>query len=72
MDNIDRFNDAVKNVAISWRNIFAFVASIFVIGTVLPIAGSSAAAWVIISWVIVAIMAFLVFFYRKGTKKEAP
>jgi Sec-independent protein translocase protein TatA len=73
VDNLDRFNDAVSKVAISWRNIFAFVAFVYVIGTVLGIAGGGPKAWIIISWVIIAIMAVLIYLVkgpRNKTKKE--
>ena len=71
VDNLDRFNDTASKVATNWRNIFAFVACVFVLGTVLAAAGSSATAWLIISWIVVAIMACLVFFFRKQPKKES-
>jgi len=69
VDNLDRFNDVVSQVAISWRNIFAFVAFVYVIGTVFSIAGGGPMAWIIISWIIIAIMAVLIYL-RKGIRRE--
>jgi hypothetical protein len=71
MDTLDRFNEAVVKAAISWRNIFAFVASVFLLGTLLEIAESSPGAWLIISWALIAVLAFLIFFTRKRHEKTA-
>jgi uncharacterized membrane protein YhaH (DUF805 family) len=73
VDNLDRFNEAVGKVAISWRNIFAFVAFVYVIGTVFSIAGGGPTAWIIISWVTICIIAVLIYLVKRSqdkTKKE--
>ena len=71
MDKLDRFNNAITDISVSWRNIFVFAAGIFVAGTIFAIAGESKTAWVIISWIIVAVLAFLFFYMpRKETKEE--
>ena len=69
VDKLDLFNNAVTDITISWRNIFTFVAGIFVIGTIFSIAGDSKTAWVIISWIIVAILAALFYYLPKKETK---
>ncbi|MBW2050918.1 MAG: hypothetical protein JRG97_12390 [Deltaproteobacteria bacterium] len=71
MDKLDLFNDAVTNFTISWRNIFTFVAGIFVVGTIFSIAGESKTAWIIISWIVVAVLAGLFYYLPKRETKEA-
>jgi len=71
VDKLDRFNDAVTDITISWRNIFTFVAAVFVAGTIFSTAGASKTAWVIISWVVVAILAGLFYYLPKRETKEA-
>jgi len=71
VDNLDRFNEAVSNIAVSWRNVFVFVAFVYVVGTIFAISGGSAVSWIIISWIIIAIIAALIYF-RKGESKAEP
>ena len=70
MDNIDRLNSTVGELVTNWRNVFVFIAAIFVIGTFIEIAGDSKTALVIISWIVVAGLAVLFYYPRKGAKKE--
>lgn len=71
MDTLDRFNKAVNDIAVNWKNVFAFVAFVYVVGTIFAISGGTAVSWIIISWVIVAIIAALIYF-RKGESKGKP
>lgn len=70
MDNIDRLNDAVTEIVTNWRNVFTFIAAVFVLWTFLEIAGDSKTGLVIIAWIVVAGLAVLFYYPRKGTKKE--
>lgn len=55
MDKLDKFNQGVMEVGFNWRALFYFVASIYVLATVLAIGGESNTALLVISWVVVAL-----------------
>ena len=68
MDKIDRLNNSVTELVTNWRNIFTFLAAVFVLWTFTEIAGDSKTAWLIIAWIAVAILAVL--FYRPRKNKS--
>ena len=70
MDRLDHFNSTISEMVLNWRNVVIFVAAIFLVGTVFHIAGDPSIAWLIISWVIVAIIGWLFFKPPKALLKK--
>ncbi|MBW1666926.1 MAG: hypothetical protein JRI79_11480 [Deltaproteobacteria bacterium] len=71
MDKLDKFNNTFIDLALSWKNIFYFVAGIVVLASILALGSGSKIAVVIIGWAIIVIAAIVMNIVLKE-KKSPP
>ena len=67
MDKLDKFNNTVIDLCMDWKNIFYFVAGIYILSTFLYIAEGSRWGLAILSW---AILAFIAIIMMRVLKKD--
>jgi hypothetical protein len=59
MDKLDKFNNTFINLFMDWKNIFYFVAGIYILSTILYVARNSRLWIAIVSWAILVLIAVL-------------
>jgi len=70
MDKLDKFNSTFLDLSLSWKNIFYFVAGIYVLATILALGESSKWILLVISWAILVFAAIIMTIVLRD--KKAP
>ena len=76
MDKLDKLNNTVIDLALNWKNIFYFVAGIYVLATILGLGwGAKFTFNLVISWLILILVGVLMELFilkeKKTPSKEA-
>jgi hypothetical protein len=71
MDKLDKFNNTVLDLCLDWKNIFYFVAGIYILSTILFIGEGSRWGLAIISWAILFLVAVIMRIVLKADIKSS-
>ena len=72
MDKLDRFNNTFIDLCMDWKNIFYFVAGVYILSTFLYLAKDSRWGLAILSWAILVLIAFIMMKVLKKHNQEPP